>query len=602
MYTEKRKISRDEESKIVFIVNIILIVIFVFLLFSFWNLQILKNEHYKFLSSRNIIKDIEIKAPRGFITDKNGVVLAENRLSFDLFVIRDYIADMDRTINEAVKLTGLNEETINNRIDKYRKFPGSYNIPLKRNLSFKNVIYIESRSDDFPEFRIEQEPARFYPFGKIASHIIGYLSEISQNEYMGLKEKGYKLGDMAGRSGIEKTYEKFLKGKHGVKTVIKDNLGQIHNIIDIEEPKIGDTVSLTIDIALQQYIEELYGDYNGAAGVVDLKTGGMLAMVSKPNFDPGFFSESFKKEEWNNLINDDSKPLNNRFIQGLYSPGSTFKIVMAIAGLSENIINTNSGVTCYGSAKVYDRVFHCWNRLGHGWMNLQEAIQNSCNIFFYQLGKKIDIDVIAKYGEYFGLKEKTLIDIPHEKTGILPTRKWKRKNYNQDWYPGETISVAIGGGMITVTPAQILAMISTVALRGKRPKFHLFKNNKRDKKILKEYTPEFYSVNIEKRIFENVIKGLFMGVNEEGTGRGARVEGLNVCGKTGTQLILSLENPNYKKLVKQRRFTPHSWFVSFAPRENPEYAVMVFVENGGDAGKIAAPMAGKIYRRIFGYE
>lgn len=599
MYTEKRKISRSEESRIVIIINIILIAIFVFLFFSFWNLQILKSGHYKLLSSKNIIKGIEIKAPRGFIVDRNGAVLAENRLSFDLFIIREYISDRERSLKKAAELTGLDETIIKKRINKYKSFPGSYQIPLKRNLSFEKVIYIESRSEDFPEFRIEQEPARFYPFGKTAAHVIGYLSEISQNEFRELKEKGYRLGDMAGRNGIEKVYEKILKGKHGVKTVIKDNLGQIHEILDIEEPVIGNTISLTIDIGLQQYIEELYGDYNGAAGVIDLKTGGLLALISKPNFDPGFFSESFEQKEWDELVNNENKPLHNRFVQGLYSPGSTFKIVMAIAGLGEKLINRGYGTTCYGSVKVYDRVFHCWNRLGHGWMNLHEAIQYSCNIFFYQLGKRIDIDVIAKYGGYLGLNEKTLIDIPNEKKGLLPTRKWKKENLNQDWYPGETISIAIGGGLITVTPAQVLSMITTIALRGKTPRFHLFKSHIKGKEIIEEYTPQFESVNIEKSIFENVIRGLYMGVNEDGTGRRAKVEGLDICGKTGTQLILSLENPNYKKLVKQRRFTPHSWFVSFAPRDDPKYAVMVFVENGGDAGKIAAPIAAKIYRRIF---
>lgn len=599
MFIEKRQIDHNDERRITTTSNIILILIFVFLFFFFWNLQVLKKDHYSLLSTQNIIKKVEIKAPRGIITDTYGKILAENRLSFNLFIIRENVSDMDESVKTASELTGLPVDIIKKKIQGFRNYPGFYKILLKRDLDFKKVIFIESRSDSFPEFTIDKEPARKYPFGNSTSHVLGYMAELSRTDFEIMKKEGYSLGDMWGVSGVEKTYENELRGVNGSRTVIRDNLGQIRQTLNVEDPEIGENLVLTLDIELQEFIEGLYTDYNGAAGVVDLKTGGLVALVSKPNFDPGFFTTSFTEKEWMNLVNDEKKPLHNKFIQGLYSPGSTFKIVMAITGLNEEIITTRTSSTCYGSKKIYDRVFHCWNRLGHGSMNLIEAIQHSCNIYFYQLGKNTDIDIISGYGEKLGLGKPTLIDIPNENTGVLPSRKWKLDNLGERWYPGETISIAIGGGMITSTPAQLLSMISTVALRGKKPQLHLMKEIRRGGEILKEYSPVFESVNISEEIFETVIEGLYKVVNEEGTGRGAKVEGLDICGKTGTQLILSLENPDYKTLVKKRKFTPHSWFVSFAPRYNPRYASVIFVENGGNAGRIAAPMAGKIYRRLF---
>ncbi|MCK5221656.1 MAG: penicillin-binding protein 2, partial [Candidatus Aminicenantes bacterium] len=438
MFIEQRQIDNNEERRIIFTSNIILTLIFIFLFFSFWNLQVLKKEHYSLLSTQNILKEVAIKAPRGIIIDRNGEILAENRLSFNLFIIRENVKNLDVSVKAASELTGLSVDIIKERIENFRNYPGFYKILLKRDLDFKKVIFLESRSDIFPEFTIDQEPARKYPFGSSASHVLGHMAELSPNKFEVMKNEGYSLGDMAGVSGVERTYEAELRGVNGSRTVIRDNLGQIQKTVDMEEPEIGESLVLTIDIKLQKFIEELYKDYNGAAGVVDLKTGGLVALVSKPNFNPGFFSSSFTEKEWVSLITDEKKPLHNKFIQGLYSPGSTFKIVMAIAGLNEEIITTRTSTTCYGSRKIYDRVFHCWNRRGHGSVNLIEAIQNSCNIYFYQLGKNTDIDIIAGYGVKLGLGKPTLIDLPNENKGLLPSRKWKLDNLGEKWYPGET--------------------------------------------------------------------------------------------------------------------------------------------------------------------
>jgi penicillin-binding protein 2 len=599
MFIENRKVSPQKIKRIPIIANIIIIVIFILLFFAFWHIQILRNYYYTTLATKNIEKEIEIKAPRGLIVDRNYKRLSENKIGFNLSLIREYAKNLGKTVQSAATLTGMDKKKINKTIEKYNGFPKFYAIPIKKNLSLDKVIFIESRSDEFPEFEINIEPARAYPYKEFASHILGYISEVTSSELVEKTKEGYKLGNVIGKSGIEKRYESYLRGVCGIKTVVKDNLGKIQAILDEKNPTIGSSVVLTIDMELQTYIEDLFMEHKGAVGVVDLRTGGILAMVSKPNFNPEFFSGPMEEEEWLALVNDPDKPLHNKFLQGLYSPGSVFKIVMALAGLQEKVIDTSTISQCYGHIKIYDRLFHCWNRSGHGAMNIYNALKNSCNVYFYRLGKKLDIDVIARYAKLLGMGEPTQIDLPNEKKGLIPSKAWKLHQLKQEWFPGETISVAIGGGMINVTPIQMLTMISTVALRGRMPQFHLLKQIETNGEVVEKYKPRFKEVPIDKENFEIVIEGLFKVVNEGGTGRAARIDGLDICGKTGTHLVLSLENPDYNQLIKQKRFWPHAWFASFAPRNNPEIAMVVFVENGGDAGAVAAPIARKIYKKIF---
>ncbi|MCP4147426.1 MAG: penicillin-binding protein 2 [bacterium] len=601
MFIEKRRVSKQEIKRISLTINIITVVLFIILLFSFWSIQVIRNYYYTTLAARNMMKEIEITAPRGLILDRNLERLSENKISFNLFLTLEYARNINRTVKAAAAITGMTEEEIRKKLEKYKGYPRSYAIPLKKNLPRDKAIYIESRSDEMPEFEINIEPARAYPYKKIASHVLGYISELTSSQLKQRTKQGYRLGDVIGTSGMEKIYETNLKGVRGSKTVEKDNLGKIRQIISEEDPLIGNTIVLTIDIKLQEFIEELdsFKTHNGAVGVVDLRTGGLLALVSKPNFNPGFFSGSLDRKQWQALQRNPDKPLHNKFIQGLYLPGSTFKIVMALAGLQEKTIDTGTSSFCRGNLRIYDRVFHCWRRSGHGSMNVYDALKNSCNIYFYRLGKKLDIDVIAGYAKQLGLGGATLIDLPNEKKGLIPTKAWKRRQLNQKWFPGETISVVIGGGMMNVTPAQILTMISTVALRGRKPRLHLLKHIEKNGRIVEEFIPRFDTVDIAKENFEIVIEGLHKVVNDGGTGRATKIDGLDVCGKTGTQLILSLQNPNYRQLVKKKKFKPHAWFASFAPRNNPEIAMVVFVENGGDAGAIAAPIAKKIYTKIF---
>jgi penicillin-binding protein 2 len=599
MYIERRKLRPEDIKRVSLAANIIVVFIFIVLFFVFWNAQVLKNQHYKFLALQNIAREVETEAPRGFIKDCRGSIIAENRLEFTLFLIREEIKDLDKTLELAAKITNLNRSDIQQKIEKFKGYPASHMIPLKKDLSLDKVIYIKSRSDRFPEFEIHVGPTRAYSFGQNASHILGYISEITTDELQIRLDEGYRLGDMIGKSGLEREYEDYLRGTPGIRLVIKDNLGSVQKVLKEVKPVVGHSVVLTIDMELQNFVEEIFKDHNGTIGVVDLTSGGFLALVSKPNYNPALFSGAVDSKEWQALINDPRKPMQNKFIQGLYSPGSVFKIVMALAGLQEGVIQTSTTATCSGSVKIYDRVFHCWVAGGHGRMNLINGIKNSCNVYFYHLGKKLDIDVIARYARVLGLGKNMGIDLPNENPGRVPTRAWKQEHFKQQWFPGETISVAIGGGMLSVTPAQVLLMISTVALRGRMPQLHLLKKIEVEGGVYREFQPSFKRLPIEPRHVETVVEGLYRVVNDGGTGRAARMDGVAVCGKTGTQQIISKENPNYDQLVKQRRFRPHSWFVSFAPRYNPRYAMVVLVEHGGDAGEIAAPLAVRIYRKLF---
>lgn len=599
MSTEKEQDIKREVEKKSLRINIFILLLFAFIFFFFWNKQIIKYQYYTNQASRNIRKYLRIKAPRGLIRDRNGIILAENKLNFGLFFIRENTDDVNRSIDLASSLFDLKKEDIIKSVEKYKEFPEFFMIPIKKNLSLEKVIYVESRSHQMPEFKIKTEPARTYPYKKIASHILGYLSELTDEELEEGRDKDYRLGDLIGKSGIEKQYEQYLRGNDGIQTLVKDTLGMIREKVGEKRPEIGDCVDLTIDIDLQKFIEGLFKDLRGTVGVVDLASGGILALISKPNFNPEFFSESFNREEWLALVNDPDKPLHNKFTQGQYSPGSVFKIVMALAGLQEEIINRSTMSYCSGTVKIYGDIRHCWKSSGHGNMNIYDAIKNSCNIYFYRLGKKIDIDVVERYARLLGLGEKSVMDSPNESRGLVPSRTWKLENRGEKWFPGDTISVSIGHGMLDVTPAQILSIISTVALRGQRPTLHLLKRIMKDGEVLREFNPPFWELPIDKENFEILIEGLYRVVNSGGTAWAASIKGLDICGKTGTGQIISKENPDYKELVKQPRFTPHSWFASFAPRNNPQVAMVVFVENGGDAGRVAAPLARKIYKKIF---
>ena len=428
MYLSKRKLTPEFVKKAAVVSTILLVVFFTGMFVAFWSIQILSNDEYRQLAIRNITRTIDLPAPRGLIVDRSGAVLAENKINFTLYLVRENVENLEKTIRRASFFSGKSVAEIQQIIGKYKKYAMFYRIPIRSNLPQGTVIFIQSRQDEFPEFEIGMQPSRTFPLAESAAHVLGHLSEVSEAELDAGAPGAYSPGDVIGRSGIEKQYEFFLKGVKGSQTVIKNNVEKIQQVSAETEPEIGATVVLTLDLGLQRFCEELLGEENGVIGVLDLNSGGILALVSKPAVDPEVFSQEMTGAEWLAISNDPQKPLQNKFLQGVYSPGSVFKIVMALAGLQEKLIFPGTTVTCSGSQVFYDRVFHCWNLGGHGTMNLFSALQNSCNIYFYNLGRRMDIDTIARYARLLGLGAASGIDLPNENPGWCRTApgSWRR--------------------------------------------------------------------------------------------------------------------------------------------------------------------------------
>lgn len=574
-----------KRSKITFIVILILAV---FVVFYYWKIQILDHEKYWRLAEANRLRQIYLPAPRGLIFDRQNIILADNIPSFKVSLVRDMVKDYEYTLDKLCSLLNLDKAELKRRIERYRSLPAFEPIIIKDNLKLDEVAILEARKEEFPELRLEVEPKRFYPFRELAAHLLGYLQEVSPEEMKLNSERTWHPGEMVGKSGVEKQYDEILTGSEGKLIEMVDSLGRSRGEVERIEPRKGQDLILSLDVDLQKKAEELLQGKEGAIVVLDPRTGECLAWASSPSYDPNLFISRFSPEEWFKIINDPGRPLENRVIRGLYSPGSIFKIIMSLAALDSHIVVPETTFYCSGSINLYGNDFACWFKPGHGRLNLPEAIKNSCNVYFYQLGARMNVDAIARYAMLMGLGKKTGIDIPGEKEGLVPSTEWKRKVLGQKWYPGETISVAIGQGPLLVTPLQIAVATSCVANRGKKIVPRLTKLGNRP--------PATEKLDIPVEIFEEVIEGMWRSVNDEGTGRGAFQPGFDVCGKTGSTQVISRETA--EKLAQRgvELKKTHSWFSGFAPRYNPQVVVTVLVEFGGMGGQTAAPIAGEIFK------
>ncbi|RFT15976.1 MAG: Cell division protein FtsI [Candidatus Saccharicenans subterraneus] len=560
----------------------------ILVLFFYWKIQVLDYQKYWRMAEANRLRELPLTAPRGLILDRQKVILADNIPSFKVSLVREAVIDYEKTIDSLALLLHLNREELKKRIDRYRFLPAYEPIIIMDNLKLEDVSLIEARKDEFPEIKLEVEPRRYYPFGLTGAHLLGYLQEVSVDEIRTQPEKRWRGGEMVGKAGLEKQYNDILTGREGKILEMVDSLGRPRAEISRTEPQPGRNLELSIDFDLQRKAEELLQGREGAIVVMDPRNGECLVWASSPSYDPNRFISRFSADEWLALVNDPGKPLENRVIRGLYSPGSTFKIVMALAALNEGIINESSTFYCSGAIELYNKEFNCWFRPGHGNLNLPEAIRNSCNIYFYQLGRRLSIDTIADYARLMGLGQKTGVDLPGEKEGLVPSTDWKRRFLRQAWYPGETISVAIGQGPLLVTPLQLACLTSVVATRGFKVQPHLFRGMESDGNRER--------INLPEAIMEKVIEGMWRSVNNQGTGQGAYQPGFEVCGKTGTTQLISRETA--ERLVQRGMEVKktHSWFTGFAPRQNPEIVVTVLVEFGGMGGQTAAPIAGQIFK------
>jgi len=581
---------------------ILVVISFLGLWIRVWYLQILKGEDFMGQSEENRIRKVSLPDHRGAIKDRRGETVVNIRPSFNLYVTPEDAGNLSKSLELLSRKMKIEEERLRENIRRSLPFK---DVLIKKDISRKDTAYIEENKMRLPGIRIKVEPLRSYIYKDFAAHILGYLGEISKSKLKASEYSGYKLGEMIGKNGLESVYEFNLKGKKGFKEVEVDVSGRELRTLRKRSPEIGDNLILTLDFRIQKKLEELMEGISkidtveGSVVVMKVQTGEIIAMVSKPSFDPNLFAAGISRQKWNSLVQDDKHPLQNRAIDGQYPPASTYKLVTAYAALAENLIKPESTIFCPGHFRLGKRRYRCWKKNGHGNMNLHDALGQSCDVYFYTLGHKIGVNNLQKYAKKLGLGALTGVELKGEKPGLIPSEQWKKKNRNESWLLGETISASIGQGYNLVTPLQNVRMISTLANGGLLLRPYLVKKiEDSEGKIVREFFPKIIkNIEIDPEILKHLKEGLRGVVNEPGgTGYRARLKDIVVSGKTGTAQVISMkvgEEANSEEEIPYS-FRDHAWFVAFAPYDKPEVAVSVIIEHGGHGGAVAAPIARKI--------
>jgi penicillin-binding protein 2 len=584
------------------VLQVLLGVSFTVLAFSFWYFQVVQNAKYEELAANNHQRTIALRAPRGVMFDREGRPIVENRSSFSISIVREHTKDLNRTVRMLSEVAGLDPKWVQAEVNKHRREPTYQPIVIVNDASMAQVASVMARRLDteLPDVLVQEVPTRQYPVDEVAAHLFGYVGEASEGD---VTSQGVQSGDIIGKSGVERVYNKLLMGEDGARRVVVNSVGREIRTLEEIQPSEGRRVELTIDMDLQRAAEEGFkaAGFNGAAVILDPNSGEVLTFTSLPAFNPNDFASGINTTVWNALNTDKQKPLMNRAIQGTYSPGSTFKIVVATAALEEGIITPDFRVTCGGGATFFGRYFHCWKKGGHGSINLPHAIEQSCNVFFYTVGNMVGVDRIHKWATLLGLGEKTGIDLPNEVSGLVPSTEWKKARTGEKWYAGETISVSIGQGQVSITPVSLAVMMATVANGGTRYVPHLLKaidegNGKGWKPV--PPPPPKSQVVLKKETVEAIHNGLFLVVNGAGTGGRARIVGKDVSGKTGTAQVISLTGGRQAMGRTDRDLRDHGWFVFFAPRDNPQIAGVIFAEHA-EHGASAAPIAKHVMETFF---
>lgn len=572
-------LTENKGSEKILLIGYIIIAGFFIILIRLWQLQILQGEEFRKISESNRLRVIGVPAPRGIIFDRNGIPLVKNTPYFCASLIPGEFDE--RTITGLSKLLDIPADELEDRIHKREENPFTP-IKLKEGLSFREIGYIEARRSDFPGLMIEIEVSRGYIYGSTGSHLVGYLGKMTPAQAKDPNFKDVPPNAFIGQWGIEKLYDKTLRGIAGQKVIEVDALGREIRLLMEKPPVKGDDLSLSIDIALQKEGEKAFDGRTGALVALKPDTGEILGYVSSPSFDPNKFAKGIPYEEWESLSKDKNLPMLNRAIQSQYPPGSTFKIIMAIAGLETGVINDSTPVTCTGGISFGKWHFGCWRKGGHGSVSLHRALVESCDVYFYEVGKRLGIDRIHEYATRLGLGKITGIPLGVERKGLIPSTKWKMEARKSQWYLGETFVNSIGQGYVSTTPVQMAVMMGAVANGGNIYSPSMLKNSK---PVL------VANANIRPETLETVRKYLSGVVNEPGgTGGAAKSAITTIGGKTGTAQVVGLRKDS-KYLAE--KFRDHAWFVAFAPVEKPEVAMSVLVEHGGHGGSAAAPIAKK---------
>lgn len=572
------------ERRLKIIIGILLFIFSIILVRAAW-LQIVQGKRFRNLSQTSRLRLIPQSNPRGLIVDAKGIIIADNVASFSVGIIPENVNQPEQILNKLkAVLPELNVELCKERIKKttnpFRP------VIIQEKIDMSKVTYLMEREQEFPGVVIITEPIRNYPQEALLGNVVGYVGEISEQELTNPALSRIESGDLVGKTGLEKAYNQYLQGEKGGMQVEVDAYGRDLKVISERAPLPGDTILLTIDLDIQKIAREEMGGRNGVVLIANPHTGKILTMVSLPSFDPNVFARRISREEWLEISQHPASPLDNKSTRGEYAPGSTFKIVTLVAGLEGKIITPNTTFVCSGSYKVGNRIFKCWKEEGHGKINLKEAFIDSCNSYFYQLGLQVGVEEIAKYARAFGLGEPTRVDLASEKSGLVPTTEWKRQNYNEPWYPGDTANLSIGQGYILATPLQMLNLINAVANGGYLVRPYLVEKifNLKNDTIFQSSPEKLIKIPVSGSTLA-LLRESALGVVEKGTGWRAKNSIVKIAGKTGTANV-----PGQN---------PHNWFIGYAPANNPALSIVVLVEHREEDISIAPEIAGKIFSRIF---
>jgi len=544
-----------------------------------------EGKRYRRLSETSHLRLLPLPAPRGKILDREGKVLADNQAVFSIGVVPENIENLPELFNSLEQILPLDADLIKKRI---KNAPNPFRpVVLKKNISLSKVTYLLEREEKFPGVVVLTQPVRNYPYGQLMAHLLGYLGEVNKEELSRGLASGIEAGDLVGKIGIEKVYNRYLQGEKGGKQLEVDAHGRELRTISSKDSLPGENIYLTLNLKMQQIAEEELGERKGVVLIGNPHTGEILVFLSHPSFNPNLFAQGISLSVRDKLFSDPDNPLENRTIRGEYHPGSSFKIIVATAALEEGKATKSTTFFCGGELRVARRVFKCWKEEGHGWLDLEEAIIHSCNVYFYQLGSKVGTKSIIKYAKLFGLGQPVGIDLVSEKKGFLPTPEWKKKNYKEIWYPGDTANLSIGQGYILVTPLQMLGLINVIANGGNLLKSYLLKRivDFEGKVIFSNPSQKMRRIPISSSTLE-ILRRSLRGVVTQGTGWRAENKVVKISGKTGTAEIAGREEPD-------------NWFIGYAPFENPSLSIVVLVEQRKEERAIAPEIAGKIFARIF---
>ena len=619
------RVYRDDQKFLQFRINTVLwgiVAVFVFLAGSFWFVQGVQAEKYRGLSEANALREVEIPAKRGLIMDRYGKILADNQAAYELQIDRVVMkplvkGDPDhraKLIQFIAQVLHIPPQEVSARYDKEAaKVPVTRPFTIAEDLSMGQVATIQAQSIAFPEINVIPVQRRNYPYGTMAAHALGFIGEVGEKELAQNKE--LEQGQLIGKRGVELMYDSYLRGRNGAEYWEYDADGRrlSEYAPARKQPVPGDNIYLTLDFELQRRAEQYFAENEmvGAAVALDPRNGEVLAMVSSPAYNPNVYSKRFAPDVWKTIISNPFKIELNRAIQGLYSPGSVFKVVMAMAGLSDGVVGPGTVFSCGGSGVFRGRRFRCWKKEGHGAVNIERAMKVSCDMYFYNTGDRLGVDKINKYAHQLTFGEISHIDLDGEKAGLVPSIEWRRKNpvrtsrgADPKWYPAETISVSIGQGPLIVTPLQVANMTAAVANGGKVFQPHVVRyvdRVQRDGQYKRFRVPSrvLHQVELSPPALDAVRDGLWKVVNEDGgTGGSARIPGLDVSGKTGTVQVIA-QHGWVKAEHLPFKYRDHAWFASFAPLNNPQMVVVVFIEHGGHGGSDAAPLAKMLYESRF---